>query len=126
VDRLVRKAKANDPDSYWSRRLAIPIFVNWALETARHRDVAGARALASRVVRPADEPAAREKQYSRAPGWPPRVQGWLAELYELMGDRKAAEAAGQESRKLWKAVARRADLPEDLLHEARRAMAAGE
>jgi hypothetical protein len=43
----------------------------------------------------------------------------------LMGDRKSAAAAREARRKLWKVVAARKDLPEDVLAETRREANAG-
>lgn len=88
------------------------------MESARRGN--RAVALARRVVQVADELAARAQDYARAPGWPARVQRWLAEFYDLISDGKAAAEARRESRRLWNAVAARGDLPEDLLAEARR------
>lgn len=120
LDRLFRRALEKEPTSYYPRLMVIPMFENWAMEAARRGDREKALALARRVVQLADAVAAQEKIYARAPGWPPRVQKWMAEFHDLMGDRKAAETAREESRKGWKVVAGRKDLPEDLLVEARR------
>ena len=72
-----------------------------------------------------EEVAAREKQYQRAPGWPPRVQAWLADVYSRMDDVAAADRARAASVELWRAVAARDTLPDDLVQEARAAVAAG-
>ena len=71
----------------------------------------------------ADEVATREDVYARAAGWPPRVRAWLAELYTMVGDEGAAARAREESRRMWTAVAGRADLPADLTAEANAALA---
>ncbi|MBL8219375.1 MAG: hypothetical protein JNL62_09095 [Bryobacterales bacterium] len=122
---MFHRALEKEPDSYYPRRMVIPMLENWAMEAARRGDRGAALALARRVVELADQVAAQEKIYARAPGWPARVQGWMGEFYELMGDRKAAAAARENSRKLWKVVAARKGLPEDLLAEARRESTAG-
>jgi tetratricopeptide (TPR) repeat protein/predicted Ser/Thr protein kinase len=112
---------AREPDAYYPRRIAISIYHNWAMELARRGDRAGARERAAAMVLLAEEVAAREAQYERAAGWPPRAQSWLAEVLVLAGDPEGARAARQRSRQLWTKVATRADLPEDLLREARKA-----
>jgi hypothetical protein len=101
----------------------IPVLQNWATTLAAHGDAEGARRVAARSVSLADEVGARAADYSRAPGWPPRVRAWLAELHAAMGDREAARAAREESIAMWKAVAARDDLPADLADEANRALA---
>jgi hypothetical protein len=85
----------------------------------------GAAALqrARRVEQLAAEVAAREAQYARAPGWPPRVRAWLADLHTQMGDLEAARTARRESTEMWRSVVERTDVPPDLLTEAREAMA---
>lgn len=123
IDDLVRKAVAADPTSYYIRRLAIPIYWNWALELARRKNREGALALARRAARLAGEVADRQEQYSRAAGWPPRVKTWLAGLHQTLGDRREAARARQESLEMWSAVASRSDLPQDLIGEARRMLA---
>jgi eukaryotic-like serine/threonine-protein kinase len=125
VDAIVEKALTVNPDHYLPRRYVIPILVNRALTLAEAGNRAGAVAAARRAERLADEVAARESQYQRAAGWPPRVQGWLAEFHERMGDPAAAERAQSRSVALWRAVAARDTLPDDLLQEARTAVAAG-
>jgi eukaryotic-like serine/threonine-protein kinase len=124
VDAIVEKALAVDPDNYLPRRQHIPILINRALARAQAGDRAGATAAARRAERLADEVAAREKQYQRAPAWPPRVQAWLVELHTRMGDPAAAARARAASIELWRAVAARDSLPDDLLQEARTAVAA--
>jgi eukaryotic-like serine/threonine-protein kinase len=123
VDAIMEKALAVNPDHYLPRRYVIPILANRALALAEAGDRAGAAAAAARAERLADEVSAREKQYQRAAGWPPRVQGWLAGVHERMGDPAAAERARTRSVELWRAVAERATLPEDLRDEARKAVA---
>lgn len=122
-DAIVKKSIAADPSSYFIRRLAIPIYWNWALELARRRDREGALALARRAGLLADEVGERQEQYARAAGWPPRVKTWLAGLYETLGDREEAARARRESLEMWRAVAARADLPQDLMDEARQTLA---
>jgi non-specific serine/threonine protein kinase/serine/threonine-protein kinase len=119
IDGLLQKALAADPDAYYPRRIVIPMFENWAQALAAGGDRAGARRLAARLVTLGDEVGAREAQYARAAGWPPRVRGWLADFYTQLGDREAAARARAESLELWTRVAARSDLPDDLVQEAR-------
>lgn len=121
VDGLLQKALADDPDAYYPRRLVISIFENWAETLAATGDRAGARRIAARVVRLADEVGAREAQYARAAGWPPRVRDWLADFYTRLGDREAAGQARRDSLDLWTRVAARTDIPDDVIEEARAA-----
>jgi hypothetical protein len=81
--------------------------------------------VAARVEQLAQELVAREAQYTRAAGWPPRVRAWRAELLELLGDREGAARARRESVELWRAVAARTDIPPDVITEARAAAQAG-
>jgi eukaryotic-like serine/threonine-protein kinase len=123
VDAIVEKALAVEPDNYLPRRYHIPILINRALALAQSGDRARAAATARRAERLADEVAAREKQYQRAPAWPPRVQAWLADFHTRMGDPAAAARARAASLELWRAVAARDTLPDDLVQEARTAVA---
>jgi serine/threonine protein kinase/tetratricopeptide (TPR) repeat protein len=124
VDGIVAKALAVDPDYYLPRRLVLPIVVNQALALAAAGQRPAAAAAARRAEQLAEELAAREHQYQRAAGWPPRVQGWLAGFHTVMGDEAAAARARDASRAMWRAVAARDTLPDDLLNEARAAIAA--
>jgi tetratricopeptide (TPR) repeat protein len=125
IDAIVEKALSVEPDNYLPRRYHIPILINRALARAQAGDRAGATASARHAERLAEEVAAREKQYQRAPGWPPRVQAWLADVYTRLGDPAAADKARTASVELWRAVAARDTLPDDLVQEARAAVAAG-
>jgi serine/threonine protein kinase len=117
LEGIIDEAIAADPDNYYPRRLAIPVYFNWALTLARKGDRVGTERLASRLMHLGQEVAASEAQYARAPGWPPRVHGWLVEVYEALGDAARAQAARKESLDLWRALGRRTDLPEDLMRE---------
>lgn len=123
ADAAFRRALAAAPDAYYPRRQLIPVLQNSAMTLAARGDLAGARRVAARAVTLADEVGARAAQYSRAPGWPPRVRAWLAELHTAMGDHEAARAAREKSLAMWKAVAVRTDLPVDLADEAKAALA---
>jgi hypothetical protein len=52
------------------------------------------------------------------------VQGWLAGFHALMGDEAAAARARDASLAMWRTVAARDTLPDDLLNEARAAIGA--
>jgi tetratricopeptide (TPR) repeat protein len=119
ADRAFRRALEANPESYYPRRLLIPVLQNQAMALAATGDRPTARSVAQRAVALADEVGERASQYARAPGWPPRARAWLAEIYETLGDRAAAEKARQESLALWQEVAARDDLPPDLTAEAR-------
>jgi tetratricopeptide (TPR) repeat protein len=123
IDGIVQRALATDPDNYLPRRQVLPIVVNRALALAEagERDAAIGAARRAEVL--AAEVAARESQYQRAAGWPPRVQGWLAEVHARLGDAAAAARSRDASLALWRAVAARDSLPDDLLNEARAAIA---
>jgi serine/threonine protein kinase len=125
LDGIINKAIAADPPNYYPRRLALPVYYNWALTLARNKDRPGAEKYARRLERLAEELGASEKQYARGPGWPPRVRGWLATVYEALGDGARAEAARQEGLAMWKAVGARTDLPQDVIDEARDALKGG-
>jgi serine/threonine protein kinase/tetratricopeptide (TPR) repeat protein len=122
TDAAFRLALDANPGSYYPRRLMIPVLQNWAMTLAAGGDPEGARRLAQRAVALADEVASSAEQYSRAPGWPPRVRAWLADLHESTGERDSAQAARSESRAMWTAVAAREDLPPDLMDEAKKAL----
>jgi serine/threonine protein kinase/tetratricopeptide (TPR) repeat protein len=119
IDALVNRAVAADPKAYLPYRLAIPAFENWAMELARRGDRTGALAMAKKVEDVAKELGARESLYARAAGWPPRVLGWKARLCEMLDDERCAAMARQQSVEMWRSVASRADLPMDLVKEAR-------
>jgi hypothetical protein len=51
------------------------------------------------------------------------VQAWLVDFHMRMGDPAAAARARAASVELWRAVAARDTLPDDLLQEARAAVA---
>ncbi len=119
VDAVFRRAVAATPDSYYPRRLLIPILQNRAMTLADHGDRGGARQVAARALAVADDVGARGAQYSRAAGWPPRVRAWLADLHESIGDQPSALEAREASHVMWQAVAVRGDLPPDLIDEAR-------
>lgn len=123
VDAVLRRALAASPDAFYPRRQVIPILQNQAMALARAGDVAAARLAAERAVTLADEVGARAADYARAPGWPPRVRGWLAEFETSLGDLNAARAARSESLALWTPLAERTDLPVDVVDEAKAALA---
>lgn len=50
------------------------------------------------------------------------MQGWLARLYDVLGDTAAARHARDESRRLSATVANRTELPQDVVDEARLAI----
>jgi serine/threonine protein kinase/tetratricopeptide (TPR) repeat protein len=118
LEGIIDAAIAAAPDNYYPRRLAIPVYFNWALTLARQGDRSGTRRLVSRLEQLGSEVAAKESQYARAPGWPPRIREWLAEIYEALGDEDRAQTARRESLEMWRALSRRTDLPEDLMSEA--------
>lgn len=122
VRREMAALRTSDASAYRPQRQVIPMFENWALTRAEQGDRAGARALATEVVALADEVAGRQSVYARAAGWPPRVQHWLAEFHAAIGDAEAATRARGDARRMWTAVAARADLPADLVFEARQAL----
>ncbi len=122
ADTAFRRALAASPDHYYPRRLLIPVLQNQAMALAAQGDLAGARRAAARAITLADEVGARASQYSRAPGWPPRVRAWLADLLATMGDHEAARAAREQSLSMWKGLAARDDLPADLANEAKAAL----
>lgn len=122
ADAAFRRALAASPDHYYPRRLLIPVLQNQAMALAARGDLPGARRVAGRAVTLADEVGERASQYSRAPGWPPRVRAWLADLLTTMGDHEAARTAREQSLAMWKAVAGRSDLPADLTGEAKAAL----
>jgi eukaryotic-like serine/threonine-protein kinase len=119
VDAIVRQAAIDDPDGYYPRRLSIPMFENWAMAEARAGRRDDALRVAARVEQLTGELAAREAQYARAPGWPPRVRAWKAELLESLGDRAGAARARRESVEMWRIVAARTDIPPDVIKEAK-------
>ncbi len=119
VDVVLRDAVARDPKNYYVQRLALPIVQNQALTLASRRRRDEALRTGAHVAALADAMLARADIYARAPGWPPRARGWLADLHARLGDTEAARQARAESREMWRAVAARADLPDDLLKEAR-------
>jgi tetratricopeptide (TPR) repeat protein len=122
LDGIINKAIAVDPGNYYPRRLALPVYYNWALTLARKQDRAGAERYARRLEQLAAELDASEEQYARGPGWPPRVRSWLVKVYEALGDSARADAARQESLAMWKAIGTRTDLPQDVIDEARDAL----
>lgn len=122
TERAFRRALEVNPESYYPRRLLIPVLQNRAMTLAAAGDRATARSVAQRAVALADEVGERASQYARAPGWPPRARAWSAEIYEALGDRAAAEKARQESLGMWQEVAAREDLPPDLIAEAQAAV----
>ena len=124
VDAVFRRALAASPDAFYSRRQVIPILQNQAMALAKAGDIAGARRAAGRAVILADEVGAKAAEYARAPGWPPRVRGWLAEFEASLGNEQAARTARSESLALWAPLASRTDLPADVVDEARTALAA--
>jgi tetratricopeptide (TPR) repeat protein len=119
IDTLLGKALASDPDAYYPRRLVIPMFENWAQALLAAGDRAEGLRVAARVVTLGDEVGARESQYARAAGWPPRTRAWLAGVYERLGESDAAARLRAESLEQWSRVAARTDVPADLLEEAR-------
>jgi eukaryotic-like serine/threonine-protein kinase len=122
VRRELDTQRHSDSSTYRPQRMVLPMFVNWATTLAEQGDHRGARALAEEIVRLAATVAAREDVYARAPGWPPRVQGWLATLYDRLRDGESAQRARDESRRLWAVVAGRTGVPQDLIDEARRSL----
>jgi hypothetical protein len=78
--------------------------------------------VAARVEQLAEAVNRRADVYARAPGWPPRVRAWHAELLTVLGDEAGARKAREDARAMWQAVAARTDLPDDLLREARAAV----
>lgn len=124
VRRTLDAELLNDSSAYRPQRQVIPMFENWAWTLAEHGHRTRALALADEVVGLADAVAAREDVYTRAAGWPPRVRAWLAEFHSAFGDRAAATRANAESRQRWAALATRADLPRDLIDEAKTAIGA--
>jgi tetratricopeptide (TPR) repeat protein len=122
IDGLVQRAVTADPREYYLQRLAIPPFENQALSLAARGQPAEARRVAARVEQLAEAVNRRADVYARAPGWPPRVRAWHAELLTVLGDEAGARKAREDARAMWQAVAARTDLPDDLLREARAAV----
>jgi serine/threonine protein kinase len=123
LDVIIDKAIAAAPENYYPRRLALPVYFNWALTRARQGDRRDAERLVRRLERLGQEVAVKESQYARAPGWPPRIRGWVVEIYEALGDTERARSARQECLDMWKALSARTDLPEDLMNELRQVLA---
>jgi serine/threonine protein kinase len=123
LDGIIDTAIAAAPDNYYPRRLALPVYFNWALTLARQGDRRAAARVVHRLEQLGREVAAMEAQYARAPGWPPRIRGWVVEVYEALGDTDHAKAARQESLEMWRALGARTDLPEDLVSELRQVLA---
>ncbi|MGE0814028.1 MAG: protein kinase [Vicinamibacterales bacterium] len=118
-----RRAEAANPESYLPRRMMIPPLQNRAEHYATLGDRARALAFARQAAQYADDVAAKSDQYARAPGWPARVRAWTSTLYGRLGDVDAARRAREKSVEMWRAVAARTDVPDDLIEEARRALA---
>lgn len=122
IEAIVRQGLADDPKEFYLQRLAISALENKAFTMVglgrradALRTMASIEALATAV-------AGRADVYARGPGWPPRVRGWHAALYERLGDRDRAQAARAEALAMWRAITTRDDVPNDLKREARAAI----
>ncbi len=124
ADDALQRALVASPQGYYPRRQLIPILQNRAMTLAANGNRASARRVAERAVTLADDVASRAAQYTRAPGWPPRVRAWAADVYDTLGDSEAAAKARSESLAQWQTIAARDDLPADLIDEARAALSA--
>ncbi|MEZ5289703.1 MAG: serine/threonine-protein kinase [Vicinamibacterales bacterium] len=124
VRRELAAFRESGSTAYRHQRMVIPMFQNWALTLAEQGDRRAAAALAADVVQLSDEVGASEASYARAAGWPPRVRGWLAGFHHALGDEAAAARARRDSLRMWAEVASRSDVPEDVVAEARAAIAA--